>query len=166
MFLTTCGPPNADSHKSTCPVTHDCAFFSITSSHRQKPAMDTSKVVEMLEKVKEAVTVQGSMGNCRTADDVRKAGVAQLRAEPLLWAAYCRGWADQTTDLVSSLGSSTARSPATTPTPKPPRPSTRHRVLTTKAMGSGCATPAISAAPAVRTTPTTRGAKQSTTPPR
>ncbi|XP_025412656.1 uncharacterized protein LOC112685100 [Sipha flava] len=90
-------------------------------------------------------------------------------AELLLWAAYCRGWADRTTDLVRSLGSSAARSPGTPPTPKPPRLSTRHRVTTAKAMGSGCAKPATGAAPAgrsipfVRTTPTTHGVTTITT---
>jgi hypothetical protein len=88
--------------------------------------MDTSKVVELLKKVKEAVTVQGPMRNCRTADHVRKAGVAQLRAEPLLWAAYCRGWADRTTDLVRFLGGEvtghSTNAETTAPVDPPPDP--------------------------------------------
>ncbi|XP_025418057.1 uncharacterized protein LOC112688866 [Sipha flava] len=139
--------------------------------------MDVTKAVEMLEKIREAVMAQGSMG-CLIVDDVRKVGVAQLRAEPILWAAYYRGWADRTTNLVRSLGSSAARLPGTSPTTKPPRPSTHHRVSTTKAMGSKRAKPATGAAPAgrstqvtrtapaVRTTPAIRGATTNTTPPR
>ncbi|XP_025406035.1 lysine-rich arabinogalactan protein 19-like [Sipha flava] len=117
--------------------------------------MNTDKVVEMLEKVREAVTSQGPSGSCRTVDDVKKAGVDQLRAEPLLWAAYCRGWADRTADLVRTLGSSAARSPATPATTKTPRPSTHQRVPTAKATGSRRGRAATGTVTATITTPAT-----------
>ncbi|XP_025407221.1 uncharacterized protein LOC112681177, partial [Sipha flava] len=80
----------------------------------------------------------------------------QLWAEPLLWAAYCRGWADRTADLVRTLGSSAARSPGTPSTAKPPRPSTYQRFPTTKATGSGRVRAATGTTTATLTTPATK----------
>ncbi|XP_025406057.1 predicted GPI-anchored protein 58 [Sipha flava] len=104
----------------------DIVIFSANQDEHRY--MNTDKVVEMLEK----------------------------RAEPLLWAAYCRGWADRTADLVKTLSSSAARSPGTPSTAKPPRPSTYQRFPTTKATGSGRVRAATGTTTATLTTPATK----------